>query len=218
MTAIGSADAQQAPPDTPPPGFEQATTQEQAQYETFMGATGTILNDRAVYPQLVKASDGGDPREAIGNAVAQASVRAADQVGKPDFSVIFAGILDTAAEAMEIIDEEREAAGKPPIFNNAEAVQGVVMRSADMARAALMEAGFIDKAEMEAAWNDIQQLGEAGQLEQAFEAPAMFGDRSAAPAGKAPEPTRQQRRRAVRRARKKARQKQDSGTYPEAME
>jgi hypothetical protein len=160
---------------------QQASPEEQAQYEQFVGRAMEIIYNPKMFPQVVEmlrgGGNGGQGKEetgasgsAQGLAHATAMIitrvyKAASDAGanlSPD--VLFHGGTEIFGQLAEISDK----AGISDYANNRDGLEGAYFLAVDTATQQLRKAGVVDEAESKAALQQLHAMDAKGELEQVF--------------------------------------------------
>jgi hypothetical protein len=168
-------------PDMQPANDNQASPEEQAQYNQFVGRAMELIYNQQMFPRIVEMLRGGgeegqsaEDTGANGPArgLAQATVMvlakigsAAEEAGQtlsPD--VVFHGGSEIFAQLAEISDK----AGISDYANDRDALEAAYFLTIDLATEQMAESGDIDQEEAKAAMQKLVDMDANGQLEQIF--------------------------------------------------
>lgn len=170
-----------APPDAAPPmgaapapddeGSQQATPQEEAQMEQFLGQCKMLVYNPKT-PQVTQAiikslSSGSDPIKALASVsvgVAQRVEDAANQSGeKLDPSILLQGGYEVVRDIADFSTQVSKAQGTPTYTDKQ--VQQAYLMAVDMYRTNKQQTGGMDTQAAQQDWSTLQQADKAGQLD-----------------------------------------------------
>jgi hypothetical protein len=160
---------------------QQASPDEQAQYNQFVGRAMELIYNQKMFPQVVQmlrggSNDGQDPKEAGVNGPAQGLAhatamiitrvyKAASDAGanlSPD--VLFHGGTEIFGQLAEISDK----AGISDYAKDRDKLEGAYFLAVDTATQQLRKSGVVDEAESKAALQQLHSMDAKGELEQVF--------------------------------------------------
>lgn len=187
QAAPGAEMPLEAPQDGPPEqqdagAAQQASPEEQGQYDQFVGRAMELIYNQKMFPQVVEMlrgghNDGQDPKEAgassgsaqgLAHATAMIITRvykAATDAGaelSPD--VIFHGGTEIFGQLAEISDK----AGISDYANDRDQLEAAYFLAVDTAMQQLRKAGVVDEASAKDALQQLQGMDAKGELEQVF--------------------------------------------------
>ncbi|TIV83779.1 MAG: hypothetical protein E5V64_06330 [Mesorhizobium sp.] len=169
----------QAPADSG--ASQQASPDEQGQYNQFVGRAMELIYNQKMFPQVVQmlrggSNDGQDQKEAgqsgpaagLAHATAMIITRvykaAADAGANLSPDVLFHGGTEIFGQLAEISDK----AGISDYANDRDKLEGAYFLAVDMATQQLRKAGVVDEAQSKAALQQLQSMDAKGELEQVF--------------------------------------------------
>jgi hypothetical protein len=160
---------------------QQASPEEQAQYNQFVGRAMQLIYDQRMFPKIVEMLRGGGsdgqgkddtgnsgPAHGLANATAMIITRvykAASDAGaqlSPD--VVFHGGTEIFGQLAEISDK----AGISDYANDHDALEGAYFLAVDTAMQQLRKAGVVDEASAKQALEQLHGMDGKGELEQVF--------------------------------------------------
>lgn len=178
MAPVGGLN-QAAPPSPPPaqtgqeepktslPGeTQQATPEEQAQYDHFVAKAMDLTYTKEFMPQVLGMLQGeGDPVEGLARATALIVARvqsAAEQAGEklPGDVILHAG-----TEILEDLAELSKEAGIKDYSEDPDALEAAYFRALDQYRVMMQDAGKIDQGSAQRDMAQLQEMDKNGQLE-----------------------------------------------------
>lgn len=162
-------------------GVQQASPEEQAQYDQFVGRAMEVIYNKKMFPHVVEmlrggGNDGQDkqaagpsgPAQGLANATALIVTRvykaAADARTNISPDVLFHG-------GTEIFQQLAEISDKAKISNYAkdrDALEGAYFVAIDKTTEQLKQSGVIDEAEAKAAMQQLQEMDQKGEVESLF--------------------------------------------------
>lgn len=160
---------------------QQASPDEQGQYNQFVGRAMELIYNQKMFPQVVQmlrggSNDGQDQKEAgqsgpaagLAHATAMIITRvykaAADAGANLSPDVLFHGGTEIFGQLAEISDK----AGISDYANDRDKLEGAYFLAVDMATQQLRKAGVVDEAQSKAALQQLQSMDAKGELEQVF--------------------------------------------------
>jgi hypothetical protein len=191
---------QEPMPEEEPGATSQASPEEQAQYDQFVGRAMEIIYKPEMFPRVVEMLRGGGnegedpeqtgqsgPAQGLANATAMIVTRvfkAAMEAGaelSPD--VLFHGGSELFMQLAEISD----AAGISDYANDRDKLEAAYFLAIDLTTQQLRADGLIEEQEAKAAMQQLQEMDANGQLEPIFreldaqDQAAMGGDDESVP-------------------------------------
>ncbi len=161
---------------------QQASPEEQAQYNQFVGRAMELIYNQKMFPQVVQMlrgghNDGQDPKEAgaasgpaqgLAHATAMIITRvykaAADAGAQLSPDVLFHGGTEIFGQLAEISDK----AGISEYAKDRDKLEGAYFLAVDTAMQQLKAAGVVDEASSKQALQQLQGMDAKGELEQVF--------------------------------------------------
>lgn len=148
---------------------EAASPEEQALYDKFVSKAFMLVYDKKFFPAVLELLEGeGDPIEGLALASSKVIMRvmkAAQQAGeKLPGDVLFHG----AKEVFEDLGELSRRAGIKDFSADPDALEGAYFRALDHLRILLEGSGDINREAAQADLAMLQQMDEAGDLENLF--------------------------------------------------
>jgi hypothetical protein len=167
--AMPQGEAQQ--PGAPAIGGEpqQASPEEQRQYETFVAQGFNLIYDPKLFPQVVEMLRGeGDPQEGLARTAAMVVMRVMTSAQQSGIEFAPDVAMHAGTELFEDLGELSKQAGIHDFSQDPDGLEGSYFKALDMVRAQLQEAGAIDQEAAGRDFSMLQQMDEAGELEGVF--------------------------------------------------
>lgn len=148
----------------------QASPEEQAQYERFVGRGMELIYSDEMFEQVVDMldGDGEDPRKGLAAAssmIVLRVARAADEAGQqlsPDV------VYHAGKELFEQLAEVSDKAGISNYANDPDALEGAFFMAIDQVIDQLAEVGELDQEGAKAQLAELQKMDQSGDLEKMF--------------------------------------------------
>lgn len=148
----------------------QASPEEQAQYERFVGRGMELIYSDEMFEQVVDMldGDGEDPRKGLAAAASMIVLRvarAADEAGQqlsPDV------VYHAGKELFEQLAEVSDKAGLSDYANDPDALEGAFFMAIDQVIDQLAGVGEIDQEGAKAQLAELQKMDQSGDLEKMF--------------------------------------------------
>lgn len=171
MTAPAPAEAGQPMPQGEDPmgggTTQQASPEEQKQYETIVGSAFNMIYDKTMLPKITQILEGGgDPKAGLARAASLVMVKiytSAKQAGQE-----FSGevMFHAGKEVFEDLAELSKEAGIYDFSENPDDLEGAYFLTLDQFRMDMQEAGMLDTEAAKADFAKLQQMDQSGGLEQ----------------------------------------------------
>lgn len=160
---------------------QQASPDEQAQYNQFVGRAMEVIYNPKMFPQVVEMLRGGGndgqgkeetgasgSAQGLAHATAMIITRvykaAADAGANLSPDVLFHGGTEIFGQLAEISDK----AGISDYANDRDSLEGAYFLAVDTATQQLTKAGVVDEAESKAALQQLHDMDAKGELEAVF--------------------------------------------------
>jgi hypothetical protein len=174
----------------------QASPEEQAQYNEFVGQAMLLIYDEKMFPKIVELLNGaGDPKDGLARATSMVVGRMIDAAEKAGDKLSGDVILHGAKETFEQLAEISAKAGIMDYSQDQDAFEGAFFRAVDMLRTLLQQMGKLDEAAMKQDFDKLVQMDQSGELEAMFrglaaddDAAMQQGQPGMPPAGQPPMP------------------------------
>ena len=179
MTAPASEGASQPMPQDQPQAMpqgdemggmtQQASPEEQKQYELIVGSAFNMIYDKKMLPKITKILEGGgDPNAGLARAASLVMTKiftGAKQAGQE-----FSGdvMFHAGTEIFEDLAELSKEAGIHDFSQNPDDLEGAYFLTLDQFRMDMQDAGALDTESAKADFAKLQQMDATGDLEQMF--------------------------------------------------
>lgn len=170
--------------------MQQATPEEQAQYDHFVAKAYDLIYDQKTLPKIVDMldGDGQDPMEGLARATALIVGRIGDAAEKAGEHLSGDVVLHAGTEIFEDLANLSRVANIKDYSQDRDALEGAYFRALDIFRGMLQEAGALDQGAAAADMDRLTQMDADGQLEAVFQS---LAERDAAEAPDEGQPAEQ---------------------------
>jgi hypothetical protein len=175
--------AEAGPEKAPAMGEEQqASPEEQAQYEHFIAKGYEIIYDQKMLPKIIAMLEGGgDPVEGLARAASLVVGRLIDLATKAGDKLPGDVLLHAGTAVFEDLANLSRVAKIKDFSTDQDAFEAAYFKALDMLRQRLQESGGIDQAAAAADLDKLQQMDQAGELEAMFRNLAQKDEQESAP-------------------------------------
>lgn len=146
---------------------QQASPEEQLQYEKFVAKAWDLVYDKAMLPKVVDMLGGeGEPMEGLARTTALVVGRvatAAEQAGEKLSGDV---VLHAGKEIFEDLADLSATFKVKDYTKDPEALEGAYFRAMDHFRVMMQQAGRLDQGAAQKDMEMIQQMDESGEFEQ----------------------------------------------------
>lgn len=170
----------------------QASPEEQAQYNEFVGQALMLIYDEKMFGKIVDLLNGaGDPMDGLARATSLVVGRIMDVAEKAGDKLSGDVILHGAKEIFEDLANLSAKAGIMDYSQDQDAFEGAFFRAVDMLRTLLQQMGKLDEAAVKQDFDKLVQMDQSGELEGMFRELAANDDaalQQGQPVGGMPQP------------------------------
>lgn len=180
--AHGAAPQQPGQAEQPNFGEEQATPEEQAQYDQIVGNAMNITYDKAMLPRVIQMLEGeGDPIEGLAQTAAviiSRVMQSAQQAGVELDGIV---AFHAGTEILEDLAELSKEAEVHDFSQNPDDLETAYFRTLDNVRVMMQESGQIKQQDAQADMQKLQAMDQSGDLEKMLVGLAERDQRGRAP-------------------------------------
>jgi len=170
-------------------GAQQASPEEQGQYEHFVAKAYDLIYDRAMMPKIIDMLAGeGDPTEGLARAAALVIKRVMDMAEGAGEKLAGDVILHAGTEVFEDLANLSKVAKIKDFSQDQDAFEGAYFKTLDMFRTMLQESGRLDEGAAKKDLETLMAMDKDGKLEEMFRGLADEDEKGMEPKGDAPEP------------------------------
>lgn len=170
---------------------QQASPEEQKQYEQIVGSAFNMIYDKKMLPQITKILEGGgDPKAGLARAASLVMVKIYSSAKRAGQEFSGEVMFHAGKEVFEDLAELSKEAGIYDYSENPDDLEGAYFLTLDQFRLDMQEAGMLDTEAAKQDFAALQQMDAGGDLEQTLlrlseddEKPASPGMDQAPPSG-----------------------------------
>ena len=174
-SAPGTAPAQSMPaeaeraPMQPQGDNQQASPEEQRQYDAFVAQALDLIYDQRMLPKIVDMLDGdGDPVEGLARATATIVARIATAAEKGGEKVSGDVLFHAGTEVFEDLANLSKTAKIKDYDADSDALEGAYFRAMDQFRVMMQGAGRINQQAAQEDMAKLEQMDQSGDLRNMF--------------------------------------------------
>lgn len=162
-----SSGGQAAPPAEPQIGeLQNASPEEQEQYDRFVSRGMELIFDEKMLPGIVDMLEGGgDPVEGLARTSTLVIGRIATAAEKAGEKLHGDVVMHAGTEIVEHLADVSKEAGIKDFEQDPDALEGAYFRTLDQFRMLMTDAGRIDQEAAQRDMDTLQKMDEGGQLE-----------------------------------------------------
>lgn len=169
-------------------GTQQASPEEQKQYDAIVGSAFNMVYDKKMLPKITQILEGGgDPKAGLARAASLVMIKvlkSAKEAGKE-----FSGevLFSAGTEIFEDLAELSKEAGIHDFTQDRDELEGAYFLAQDQLRMDMQEAGLLNTEAAKADFARLQEMDASGELEQMLMGLAEKDEQSGAPKQAMPE-------------------------------